>query len=91
MRSNLHKPYTVRVHCAKSQDICNGGFCKLPTKQCCGVQILTQGEGKAPPLKIKNNQEEAYALSYPNGEIIEAITIAPLYIQWMGRRWYTSP
>ena len=68
---------------------CTGGFCELPYKPS-PKQFLSAGEGIPPPLKMKET-DMVYKLSYPDDEIIEPETISPMYLSWMGRRWYACP
>ena len=87
----------IKRRCVKMQTAvvkeasCAGGFCELPQKPASEYkQFLSNGEGIPPPLKVQETKV-AYKLSYPNDKKVESETIIPLYIFWMGRRWYASP
>ena len=82
----------VKVQTAAIKEAsCTGGFCELPYKPASThKQFLSAGEGIPPPLKIKETKV-VYKLSYPHDEIIEPETISPMYLSWMGRRWYACP
>jgi hypothetical protein len=92
MFSILHKPQSMRVRVKlKSKTYkCLGGYCELSEKQVKRKEILSKDEGIAPRFKMKE-YKEYYKLSYPGDEKIQAVVIEPMYITWMGRRWYTSP
>ena len=90
----LHSSPTIRkrvkMQSVKTDDMCTGGYCRLSTSKSSSKQMLSQGEGISPPLKHKENKE-FYQLSYPNNEKVQAQTITPLYLKWMGRRWFSCP
>ena len=68
---------------------CYGGFCEFPQKPTSNKSMISKDEGVPPP--IRKQQKDVYQLSYPGKPKIEPVNITPLYILWMGRRWYASP
>ena len=88
----IHRPLINRpkFKMYSKSDTCLGGYCELSTPKMNQAQFFSKGEGKAPPMKQKEDKI-AYQLSYPYSEMVKPVTIAPSYIFWMGRRWYSSP
>jgi hypothetical protein len=90
----LHEPKLVNARVkkkTKTKDLCIGGYCNLNKVSKLHGTFLSEGEGLSPPLKEKNTQEEVYQLSYPDDVKIKPIVVGPMYLLWMGHRWYSSP
>jgi len=68
---------------------CTGGFCEYPKKiRLYNGFFLSKGEGIPPPLKIKE-EDIAFKVSYPDDDMVQPETYAPLMILWMSRKYYS--
>tara|TARA_B110000977_G_scaffold8942_1_gene11854 strand:- start:2993 stop:3274 length:282 start_codon:yes stop_codon:yes gene_type:complete len=93
MKGNFQKSYVAKIYkkpqCLTTKAACMGGFREILHNKPIS-QFLSMGEGISPPFKIKE-KIIAYEISYPDDKKIDSINTGPLYIKWMGRRWYGSP
>ena len=98
LRKNVNKT-KVRSICTNN-DNCVGEKIKTHNSECrkkVQKKQYTNNENcvgcfsEIQPRKKLQEHLEVYKLSYPHQMKIEPITITPLYIDWIGRRWYSSP